>query len=151
MPGPFCAMHTPCRPDTREKPSAMWPAPCSCATEMKRIPAVWNKSNASMYAEPTMPKMSVTPCATIVSTNASEGVIRVLPLVTRRSTFTLAGAATRAAGAFLFGVDRVAMIDLFSSGAEMAQVCRGDARLVALKFKIESARFIFSGSRQQHA
>jgi hypothetical protein len=33
----------------------------------------------------------------------------------------------------------------------MAQVCRGDARLVALKFKIESARFIFSGSGQLHA
>ena len=28
-----------------------------------------------MYAEPTMPNTSVTPCATSVSTNASDGVI----------------------------------------------------------------------------
>ena len=32
-----------------------------------------------MYAEPTIPNTSVTPCATSVSTNASEGVIFCLP------------------------------------------------------------------------
>src|SRR5690348_11359463 len=34
----------------------MWPPPCSCATEMKRMPAAGKRSSASMYAEPTMPK-----------------------------------------------------------------------------------------------
>ena len=33
-----------------------------------------------MYAEPTMPKTSLTPLATSVSTNASEGVIFCLPV-----------------------------------------------------------------------
>src|SRR6185312_8428550 len=62
----------------------MWIAPCSCATGMKRIPAAGKMSSASMYAEPTMPKMSVTPCATIVSTRASEGVIFTFPRTTSR-------------------------------------------------------------------
>src|SRR6266700_3335403 len=42
---------------------------------MKRMPARGKRSSASMYAEPTMPNTSVTPCATSVSTNASAGVI----------------------------------------------------------------------------
>src|SRR5687768_17858214 len=63
----------------------MCTAPCSCATGMKRMPAAGKMSSASMYAEPTMPKMSVTPCATIVSTKASEGVIFTLPETTVRS------------------------------------------------------------------
>src|SRR5512142_3272670 len=62
----------------------MWTAPCSCATGMKRMPAAGKMSSASMYAEPTMPKMSVTPCAIIVSTSASEGVIFTLPRTTSR-------------------------------------------------------------------
>jgi hypothetical protein len=37
-----------------------------------------NRSWASMYAEPTIPKTSLTPLATSVSTNASEGVMRCL-------------------------------------------------------------------------
>ena len=47
MPGPFCPMHTPWRPVTRAYPSAMCPPPCSCATEMKRMPASGNRSSAS--------------------------------------------------------------------------------------------------------
>src|SRR5207302_1659899 len=86
MPGPFCAMHTPWRPETREKPSAMWAAPCSCTVGTKRMPAAGKRSSASMYAEPTMPNTSVTPCATSVSTNASEGVMRVRPETTMRFT-----------------------------------------------------------------
>src|SRR5438046_5702608 len=61
----------------------MCPAPCSCATEMKRMPASGNRSSASMYAEPTIPKTSFTPCATSVSTNASDGVIFCLPATGR--------------------------------------------------------------------
>src|SRR5687768_12258129 len=63
----------------------MCTAPCSCATGMKRMPAAGKMSSASMYAEPTIPKMSVTPWATIVSTKASEGVIVTLPETTLRS------------------------------------------------------------------
>lgn len=33
----------------------------------------------------------------------------------------------------------------------MTQVCRGDTLLLVLKSKIESERFIFSGSWQLHA
>src|SRR2546427_7613726 len=62
----------------------MWPAPCSCATEMKRMPARGKRSSASMYAEPTMPNTSVTPRATSVSTKASDGVIFCLPATTVR-------------------------------------------------------------------
>ena len=36
-----------------------------------------------MYAEPTMPKTLVTPCATSVSTNASDGVIFWRPRTAR--------------------------------------------------------------------
>ena len=36
-----------------------------------------------MYAEPTMPKTSFTPCATSVSTNASDGVIVWRPCTAR--------------------------------------------------------------------
>jgi hypothetical protein len=36
-----------------------------------------------MYAEPTIPNTSLTPCATSVSTNASEGVIFCLPVTAR--------------------------------------------------------------------
>src|SRR4051794_24753033 len=43
------------------------------------MPATGNRSSASMYADPTMPNTSFTPCASSVSTNASEGVIRSLP------------------------------------------------------------------------
>src|SRR6185369_12378654 len=53
----------------------MCPPPCSCATEMKRMPASGKRSSASMYADPTIPNTSFTPCATSVSTNASDGVI----------------------------------------------------------------------------
>ena len=35
------------------------------------MPASGNKSNASMYAEPTIPNISLTPFALSVSTNAS--------------------------------------------------------------------------------
>src|SRR5450432_741902 len=63
----------------------MCPPPCSCATEMKRMPASGNRSSASMYAEPTMPNTSVTPCATSVSTKASEGVIVWRPVTTARA------------------------------------------------------------------
>src|SRR5437667_3846208 len=66
----------------------MCPAPCSCATEMKRIPASGKRSSASMYAEPTIPKTSVTPCATSVSTSASDGVIFSWPLTTLRIALT---------------------------------------------------------------
>src|SRR5215470_5823812 len=62
----------------------MCPAPCSCATEMKRMPASGNRSSASMYAEPTIPNTSFTPCATSVSTKASDGVIFCLPVTARR-------------------------------------------------------------------
>src|SRR5450432_480455 len=63
----------------------MCPPPCSWATEMKRITASGNRSSASMYAEPTMPNTSVTPCATSVSTKASDGVMVCLPVTTARS------------------------------------------------------------------
>src|ERR1700751_5947387 len=63
----------------------MCPAPCSCATEMKRMPASGKRSSASMYAEPTIPKTSFTPCATSVSTNASDDVIRCLPTTAIRA------------------------------------------------------------------
>src|SRR5437016_4797871 len=46
---------------------------------MKRMPASGKRSSASIYAEPTMPNTSFTPCATSVSTNASDGVIFCLP------------------------------------------------------------------------
>src|SRR6185437_806353 len=46
------------------------------------MPAAGKMSSASMHAEPTMPNTSLTPFATSVSTNASEGVISVgLPVV----------------------------------------------------------------------
>src|SRR6267378_5029485 len=64
----------------------MWAAPCSCTVGTKRMPAAGNRSSASMYAEPTMPNTSLTPCATRVSTNASEGVMRVRPETTMRFT-----------------------------------------------------------------
>jgi ribulose 1,5-bisphosphate synthetase/thiazole synthase len=44
------------------------------------MPAGAKMSMASMKAEPMMPNMSVTPLATMVSTKASEGVMRVGPL-----------------------------------------------------------------------
>src|SRR6266536_551716 len=64
----------------------MCPAPCSCTVGMNRMPAAGNRSSASMYADPTMPNTSVTPCATSVSTNASEAVMRVTPVVARACT-----------------------------------------------------------------
>ena len=48
------------------------------------MPAGAKMSIASMKAEPMMPKMSVTPLATIVSTKASEGVIFCTPVTTVR-------------------------------------------------------------------
>jgi hypothetical protein len=48
------------------------------------MPAGAKMSMASMKAEPMMPNMSVTPLATMVSTKASEGVMRVGPLTTVR-------------------------------------------------------------------
>ncbi len=36
-----------------------------------------------MYAEPTIPNTSFTPCATSVSTNASDGVIFCRPVTAR--------------------------------------------------------------------
>jgi hypothetical protein len=44
------------------------------------MPAGAKMSMASMKAEPMMPNMSVTPLATMVSTKASEGVMRVGPV-----------------------------------------------------------------------
>jgi len=49
------------------------------------MPAGAKMSIASMKAEPMMPKMSVTSLATIVSTNASDGVIRCTPDTAARS------------------------------------------------------------------
>lgn len=46
------------------------------------MPAGAKMSIASMKAEPMMPKMSLTPCETRVSTNDSEGVIRCTPAAT---------------------------------------------------------------------
>src|SRR5688572_5679332 len=48
---------------------------------MKRMPAAGKRSSASIYAEPTIPNTSVTPCATIVSTNASLGVMRIFAVM----------------------------------------------------------------------
>ena len=48
------------------------------------MPAGAKMSIASMKAEPMMPKMSVTPLATSVSTKASEGVIFCTPATTLR-------------------------------------------------------------------
>src|SRR5215831_19647151 len=48
------------------------------------MPAAGKRSSASIDAEPTMPKMSVTPCARSVSTNASLHVIRVLTPIDAR-------------------------------------------------------------------
>ena len=42
------------------------------------MPAGAKMSMASMNAEPMIPNVVVTPCATMVSTNASLGVIRVM-------------------------------------------------------------------------
>src|SRR5690349_17233626 len=53
---------------------------CSWATLKRRMPAPGKRSSASMYAEPTMPNTSLTLCETSVSTNASDGVIRNLPV-----------------------------------------------------------------------
>ena len=78
MPGPFWPITTPWRPETREKPSAMWAAPCSCTTGTSSMPAGSKMSMASMKALPIMPKMVSTPWATMVSTNASLGVMRVM-------------------------------------------------------------------------
>src|SRR6185295_19225812 len=60
-------------------PSAMWAAPCSWTTGTSLMPAGAKMSMASMKADPMMPNMSVTPLATNVSTNASDGVIRCTP------------------------------------------------------------------------
>ena len=56
----------------------MWPAPCSCTTGTRVMPAGAKMSMASMKAEPMMPKMVSTPLATNVSTKASLGVMRVM-------------------------------------------------------------------------
>ena len=53
------------------------------------MPAGEKMSIASMKAEPMMPNMSVTPLETMVSTKASEGVIRVGPLGTLRGSRSL--------------------------------------------------------------
>src|SRR6218665_459915 len=79
MPGPFWPITRPWRPETRAWPSAIWAPPCSCTTGIRRMPAGAKISIASMKAEPMMPKMSVTPLATRVSTRASEGVIFCTP------------------------------------------------------------------------
>lgn len=55
IPGPFCPIVTPWRPLTREYPSGMCAAPCSCTTGISRIPAGAKISIASMNAEPVMP------------------------------------------------------------------------------------------------
>ena len=62
-------------------PSAMWAAPCSCTTGTSSIPAGAKMSMASMNALPMMPNVVVTPLATIVSTKASEGVMRVIGIL----------------------------------------------------------------------
>jgi hypothetical protein len=55
------------------------------------MPAGAKMSMASMKADPMMPKISVTPLATIVSTNASEGVIRCTPETALRTAGVVAG------------------------------------------------------------
>jgi hypothetical protein len=55
------------------------------------MPAGAKMSIASIKAEPMMPNMSVTPLATMVSTKASEGVMRVGPLGTVRVSLALMG------------------------------------------------------------
>src|SRR4030095_10736668 len=60
--------------------------PCSCTVGMKRIPAAGKRSSASMYAETTRPNTFCPPCGTRVSTNASEGVMRCLPVTAMRFT-----------------------------------------------------------------
>jgi hypothetical protein len=45
---------------------------------MRRMPAGAKMSMASINAEPMMPNVVVTPLATMVSTKASLGVIRVM-------------------------------------------------------------------------
>src|SRR5215471_8644689 len=72
----------------------MCPPPCSCATDTKRMPASSNKSSASMYAEPTIPNTSRTPCATSVSTKASDGVIFCLPVTAIRLASVIVFMAT---------------------------------------------------------
>ena len=62
------------------------------------MPAGAKMSIASMKAEPMMPKMSVTPLATIVSTKASDGVIFCTPW----TTVAVSGAA--ASGCSAHGV-----------------------------------------------
>src|SRR5664279_84379 len=69
----------------------MCAAPCSCTTGTRRMPAGAKMSIASMKAEPMMPKMSVTPLATMVSTKASEGVIFCMPVTARRASGAAAG------------------------------------------------------------
>ena len=81
MPGPFWPITTPCLPLTRAYPSAMWAAPCSCTTGTSSMPAGAKMSMASMNALPIMPNVVVTPLATIVSTKASEGVMRVIGIL----------------------------------------------------------------------
>jgi hypothetical protein len=49
------------------------------------MPAGAKMSIASMKAEPMIPKMSVTSLATIVSTNASDGVIFWTPVTAARA------------------------------------------------------------------
>ena len=71
MPGPFCAMHTATSPFARVYPSAMWAAPCSCATSTNRTPARSKMSSPGMNAEPTIPNATFTPFTRSVSTNAS--------------------------------------------------------------------------------
>ena len=88
-----------------------------------------------------MPKTSVTPCATSVSTNASEGVIRVGPRVTRRSTLVLAGAADFAEEDFLFG--RVVMARLFVCSWDTQECASWQPSRNANVIKNESSRFIF--------
>ena len=58
------------------------------------MPAGAKMSMASMKAEPMMPNMSVTPLATMVSTKASEGVMRVGPSGTLRLSGVLISAVS---------------------------------------------------------
>src|ERR1039458_1900305 len=60
-PGPRVAEHTPARPVTRPKISAMNDAACSCRTSTYRIDDPARASTKRMFSSPGMPNTQVTP------------------------------------------------------------------------------------------
>jgi hypothetical protein len=102
------------------------------------MPAGAKMSIASMKAEPMMPKMSVTPLATMVSTKASEGVIFCTPVTASRE------ALTGAAGCFWL-MDGVSC-GMWMSGERVGSRCKKSELLVP---KFISAEYrTASASRQ---